>query len=329
MSESIIETANDRTRFIDGGKDFIIPQYIHFFLLMLEDLLEESLQDKAIIPQLMAPFNKGYLEVVAYLKENSYSRRHVDEVVEIFNQGYFLVLERPHRLTAKGKVKFELYGHIIISKLCHLVRYEQRYLFHHTSATTMLAVYSWQDLFKVTNLKMDDCTCKSKENPEFSCGDMYVNGCQYSVKLIHTILVSLYCESSFNSHNNIKHLIYRVLQLHEGIYRLDNLAVFISKKVKIQRAHIRRELMYVQYQYKMFEKSLAKILTRSIISTQYTQVAQQLKSLAINTIALQWGLYFLTLLYGSAYIDQRGNIKIHRSSETKGHLVSPLAESYK
>lgn len=42
MSVAIIRTANDRTKLIDAGKDFKIPQYIHFFLLTLEELLKQS-----------------------------------------------------------------------------------------------------------------------------------------------------------------------------------------------------------------------------------------------------------------------------------------------
>lgn len=310
MSKSIIESANDRTRFIDAGKDFKIPQYIHFFLLTLETLLEQSLQDTSIIPELMAPFNEGYLKLVEFLKTGTYSRRHVDVIVAKFNEGYSLVLETPHVLTAQGTANFWKYGHIIISKICHLVRYEQRYLYHNKKATTMLAVYSWADLFEITNHSKDESTCKSKENPEFSCGKFYVDGCQANVKLIHTLLVSLYCDSTHHSHNDIKHLIYRVVQLHEGMQHLDNLAARISKEMIIQRAYIRRELTIVQHQFQAFETSLAKLLTHSIISSQSKQAPQRIKSMAINTTSLQWGLYFLTLTYGGGYIDQYGQIQL-------------------
>lgn len=338
MSVVIIRTANDRTKLIDAGKDFKIPQYIHFFLLTLEELLKQSLLDTAVIPKLMVPFNEGYLKLVEFLKAGTYSRRHVDSIVEKFNQGYSIVLESPHVLTAQGTVHFWTYGHIIISKICHLVRYEQRYLLHNQTASTMLETYSWDDLFAVTKHSKDEKTCKSKENLEFSCGKFYVDGCKANVKLIHSLLVSLYYEGTYtnnidqngirggtmfndnmydkvsyptNSHNDLKHLIYRVLQLHDGIYRLDNLVSRISKETTIQRTVIRRELTAVQRQFNTFEMSLSKLLTHTIISSQSMGAPQYLKSLAINTASLQWGLYFLTLTYGGGYIDQYGQIQLY------------------
>ena len=70
MAENDTYTSIERTYCIDAGKDFIIPQYLNFFLCILEERLQESLLDTAPIESVMKPFNEGYMLLVEYLKLN-------------------------------------------------------------------------------------------------------------------------------------------------------------------------------------------------------------------------------------------------------------------
>ena len=214
MSFFITIEDNERTRLIDAGEKFIIPQYIHFFLITLEEVLQQPFIDRRDVSAIMIPLNKGFEKLVKYLKTDSYSRRHVDDIIEDFNEGYVLAIEKIDHLSNRRHERLDNLVHIIISKMCHLVRYEQRYLVHHTDMTSMLNDCSWDNLFCNTRLDIDEITCKSKENLEFCYSQFYVSGCQQVTKLIHLLLTSLYYE---DVNNWVSYLMYQVRKLHEGM----------------------------------------------------------------------------------------------------------------
>lgn len=152
MAENDTYALIERTYCIDAGKDFIIPQYLNFFLGILEELLQEALLDTAPIEAIMKPFNEGYMLLVEYLKLNIFSRRHANKIVALFNDGYMLAMNPELPWDREQYAVYVEDAHIIMSKMCHLVHSEQRYACLTQKRYSMLASRSMADLIGVTRL---------------------------------------------------------------------------------------------------------------------------------------------------------------------------------
>lgn len=348
MSQKGMYNSIERISCIDAGKDFIIPQYINFFLYALEELIDESLRDCRQMQDVMKPFNEGYMLLVEYLKLKLFSRRHVSKIIEKFNEGYMTVMN-PELSWEKERFSFfSRDAHVIISKICHLVRYEQRYASHTHDCYSMVAMYSLEEIISSTRLNIDETTCKSKELPEFNCGHIYVKGCRRIIHDIHLAVVSLCREESSIT---VRHLVLRIIKLYTIICRLKNMVGHIEVTKKIPRLYIRREIEIMQNAFREFESAFFKLFsqqqscdnaftytvkTTAEFTTKTTVVANKtdnkisnlsvtysdktalaIKNLAVNLVSLRWGLYFLTLTYGSGYINQFGELVIRDKSTDK------------
>ena len=308
MSDLSIAESNERSLLIDAGNKFIIPQYINFFLFVLEHVLKQYLKEARLTKSLMIPFNKGYEQIIVYIKAGKYSRRHVNTIVEIFNEGYAIIFEYAKCLTYEEQQQFEELVHVIVSKICHLVRYEQRYSVRHKNTPSMLSECSWDNLFHNTRLDIDEITCKSKENPAFTHGKLYVVVCEVILKLINDSLLALYDEGI---DNEVNYLLDQTDICCKGIERLNYLEQYISEKVVISRAYIRYEMYGVRHYFKRLKNAYIKVLREDSIQLVHVERVKELKRIAVHIKSLEWGLYFLTMIYGSTYIDGRGQFKIY------------------
>lgn len=316
MSENDRENLINRAYYIDAGKDFIIPQYINFFLCALEELLEEALVDINCMPSVMKPFNEGYMLLVEYLKLHIFSRRHASKIVEKFNEGYMKVMDPELPWDKMRFTRFADEAHMLMTKICHLVHYEQRYACSHQTQSSMLTEYSIEELITYTRLHINEVTCKSKERPEFNSGYIYIKGCNRLICDINKNLVTLCHEQATHG---LRTLLLRGIDLYTIVKRLENLTEFIKTTKKISRPYICREVKEVHHLFQAFETDFLTIFSMNEQSAEtvpsgcsaYSKsMATTLKSLAVNLVSLRWGLYFLTLTYGSGHINQSGEIEV-------------------
>lgn len=316
MSDNDRDDSINRTYCIDAGKDFIIPQYINFFLCALEELLQDALVDVTCIPTIMRPFNEGYMLLVEFLKLHIFSRRHASKIVEKFNEGYMKVMDPE---LPWDKIKFSKFAdeaHVVMTKICHLVHYEQRYACCHQTQSSMLTVYSIEDLITYTRLHVNEVTCKSKERPEFNRGYIYSKGCNRLICDINKGIVELCHEQPTVK---IRTLLLRGIDLYTTVRRLENVVALIETTKKIPRPYICREVQSIHHAFKVFEKDFLSVFSAKEEAIQNESInkfsfsksmAQNLKSIAVNLVSLRWGLYFLTLTYGSGHINQYGEIEV-------------------
>lgn len=333
MAENDTYTSIERTYCIDAGKDFIILQYLNFFLCILEERLQESLLDTAPIESVMKPFNEGYMLLVEYLKLNIFSRRHADKIVDMFNDGYMKAMDPELLWEREEYAAYVEDAHIIISKICHLVHYEQRYTCLTHNRYSMLAPFSLHDLIDATRLSNKEMTCKSKERREFTYGRIYLKGCRRIIRDINVALVNFgYKELP----SPFQILLCRTMDLYDIVERLKNMVSYIEVSKKIPRPYIRREIESVHQSFHAFEAAFLNAFSQQATKNDVPagtnnqshqggpkflnsqphkeKVARVLKSLAVNLASLRWGLYFLTLSYGSGYINQFGELAIKKGN---------------
>lgn len=181
-------------------------------------------------------------------------------------------------------------------------------------------------------------TCKSKERPDFNYGRIYIKGFR---RIIHDINLALVNFGYKELTPPFQVLLCSIMELYDIVTRLKNMVRFIEVSKKIPRSYIRREIEAVHQSFYAFESAFLNAFSKEraadTVSQNVTTQPQQggtgcvfsqphkeksarvLKSLAVNLASLRWGLYFLTLTYGSGFINQYGQLEI-RSIKTKNNL---------